>query len=104
MEIRFNAGQKIYYVKNARVYDGVIQRINIDNNGVIYELNDGYYHNAANYAQNTTLKEHQIFLTIEDAKKSAQLQTFNEIKEEVGLLNKRLKDASIKARVVIENV
>ena len=104
MEIKFNVGQKIYYIRNTTILEGVILQINVDKRGIIYDLDDGYYNSVEDYKSNTRLKENEIFLNRADAENEQRAQLMHEIEDNVIYLNKRLIDAGINAKVVIENV
>lgn len=115
METKFNVGQKIYYVVNNSdhlsmwgysifVKEGQIHRIEINEKGTRYILNDGSFVDVSNFERPTSLTENDIFLTKEEANQAKQEKIIITIKTQVEILNRIFEKENIKKlKVVLHN-
>lgn len=105
---KFKVNQKIWYLYNnlsggVDVKSSTIDRIEINEDGIVYVLNDGYFRNMGDWQRDTRLKEDVIFATEEEAYSARAINLISNIEKQVEQINNKLKQEKLNFRVVIKN-
>jgi hypothetical protein len=104
--LKFNVGQEVYYLEEygfvVEILKSKIKEIVIDEKGIKYKINNGWYRSLDNYKDDYVLSYFNIYATEQEAIEGKEKLILENAKKRIEELNNRFQKEKIRARVVLE--